>query len=149
MKLDILLNQTLQEFLLQCVSDKIEELPELPVILKDIEYLDNKEALISQTTCCEILDTENAAIEHYEKNCREIHIQYGLNFILQTLIHDEFTWRVQGYAQAEFTIPASRTIDWSVFAVSTNFWTQYEKHKRLVRFQRVTYVDVECDSLYL
>lgn len=152
MNLDHLLNDTLEEFLLECVSGKIEEVSELPKMVKDIVYLDDKQELLNKTTGCEILDIEDSFIENYSLSENEIHIQYSLAFILQTFINSEHIWRVQGYAQVECSIPDTRKVEWSVFESQGNnnaFFEQYEKHKEFVRFQNIVYEENECDTLYL
>ncbi len=40
--LDNLLNNTLSEFFLECVGNKIEEVSELPEMMKDIGYLESR-----------------------------------------------------------------------------------------------------------
>lgn len=148
MDLENLLNNTLEEFLLECVGDKIEDVSELPKMLKDIVYLDRKEEYIAETTRCEILDVDDAFVENYFVSGNEIHIQYEIAFILQTFIHSDYIWRVQGCAQLELSIPDTNTVDWSVFdEQNNNFFEHYEKFKKLVHFQNVAYREIECDTL--
>ena len=150
MDLEELLNDTLEEFLLECVSDKIEEVSELPKMLKDINYLDNKQELTAKTTKCEVLGIDDAFVDDYFVSGNEIHIQYELTFILQTFIDSEFIWRVQGCARFELSIPDTASADWSVFdAQDDNFFGHYEKYKGLVHFQIVVYQEIECDTINL
>lgn len=152
MNLDHLLNDSLKDFLLECVGSKIEEVSELPKMVKDIGYLDDKQELLDKTTECEVLDIPDFLIENYSLSGNEIHIEYGMGFIMQTFINSEFIWRVQGWARVEFSIPDTGKADWSVFESLGNnndFWEQYEKHKELVQFQNIVYEEVECDTLYL
>lgn len=151
MDLNQLLNETLEEFLAECVGKKIEEVSELPKMLKDIAYLDNKQELLNKTTECEIFDVDDYHIENYSLSGDEIYIQYSMGFVLQTFIDSEFIWRVQGWVQAEFSIPDTSKVDWSVFETQgyiNDFWEQYEKHKGLVQFQNIVYEEIECDTLY-
>ena len=78
----------------------------------------------------------------------EIHIQYKIDFILQTFTDSEAIWRVQGSAEVEFSIPDTSQADWSVFDdPDSDFFEQYEKYKTLVHFHQITYTDIECDTL--
>lgn len=150
MDLDNLLNNTLKEFLLECVGDKIEDVSELPNMLNDIGYLDRKDEYIAETTRCEILDIDDAFVENFYVSENEIHIQYEIAFILQTFIHSEYIWRVQGCAKLEFSIPDTNSVDWLVFDTqNNNFFEQYNKMKELVHFKNVVYKEIECDTLYL
>lgn len=148
MDLNDLLCDTLDEFLLECVCNKIEDVSELPKMLKNIGYLDNKQELIAKTTKCEILDGDDAFVENYFVSGNEIHIQYKLNFILQTFIDSEIIWRVQGCAQLELSIPDTNLADWSVFDTQdSDFFEHYEKYKESVHFQNIVYEEIECDTL--
>ena len=148
MDLNDLLNNTLKEFLLECVSDKIEDVSELPKMLKDIGYIDDKQTLTAKTTRCEILDIDDAFVKNYFVSGNKIHIQYELAFILQTFVDSDFIWRVQGCAQSELSIPDADSADWSVFAAQ-NFFEHYENYRKLVQFQNIVYTEVECDTLYV
>ncbi len=153
MDLDDLLTNVLDEFLLECVCDKIEDVSELPKMLKDIGYLDNKQELIQKTTICEILDGEDAFVENYEVAENEVHIQYTIRFILQTFIDSEFIWSVQGCAQAELSIPEAVLNDINDIMEDDDFDEQIEKYEDIleesVSFQNTVYTEVECDTLYL
>ena len=150
MDLDYLLNDVLEEYLLECVSEKIEEISELPKMLKDINYLDDKQELLNKTTKCEILDVDENFVDDYCVSGNEIHIQYELSFILQTFIDSEFIWRVQGCARSELTIPDTNSMDWSVFdPQDDNFSDDYDKFRELVHFQKISYQEMECDTLYV
>ena len=145
---DELLCDTLEEFLLECTGDKVEEVSELPKMLADIFYLSDKEELLEQTTRCEILDIDDGFVTHDEVVGDEIHIHYSLDFILQTSIGPEPVWRVQGSARMELSIPDITVTDWSVFdSPDEDFFDLYEEHKKLVRFHSIEYSQVECDTL--
>lgn len=148
MNVEKLLNETLEEFFMECVSKKIEEVSELPEMLKNIGYLDSKDEFISKTTRCEMSDIDEAFIESHLVSGNEIHINYQINYIMQTFVSSEAIWRVQGSASAELSIPNTDLEDWSVFDTQPNkFFENFEKFKELVRFRNVVYSDVECDTL--
>ena len=153
MDLDNLLNNTLEEYLLQCIIDKIEDVSELPKMLKGIGYLDRKEEYLARTTRCEVLDFEDPLIENCFESENEIHIQYEFVYILQTFIDSNFIWRVQGCAQLELFIPDTNSVDWSVFDTQNEeshndeFFEYYEKYKEFAHFQNIVYKDIECDTI--
>ena len=118
---DELLCDTLEEFLLECTGDKVEEVSELPKMLADIFYLSDKEELLEQTTRCEILDIDDGFVTYDEVVGDEIHIHYSLDFILQTSIGPEPVWRVQGSARMELSIPDITVTDWSRTRISSTF----------------------------
>lgn len=127
---------------------QIKEVSELPKMLKDIYYLADKQELIEQTTGCEMIDIDDSFVEKCDLSGNEIHIQYKIDFILQTFTDSEAIWRVQGSAEVEFSIPDTSQADWSVFDdPDSDFFEQYEKYKTLVHFHQITYTDIECDTL--
>ena len=148
MDLEHLLNDTLEEFFLQYVGNKIEEVSELPEMLKDIHYLMDKQEMIAKTTRCEILGIDNSFVDNYSVSGNEIHIEYEIEFILQTFIDSEFIWRVQGCAQAKFAISGPASADWLVFdELDNDFFDYYEKYKEYAHFEKITYTDIECDTI--
>lgn len=150
MNVENLLNKTLEEFLMECVSKKIEEVSQLSEMLKNIGYLDSKDEFISKTTRCEMSDIDDAFIESYLVSESEIHINYQIAYIMQTFVGSEAVWRVQGSARAELSIPNTDLEGWSAFETEPdNFFENYKKFNGLVRFKNVVYSDVECDTLNL
>lgn len=148
MDLEDLVEETLEEVLLECVGNKVEEVSQLPAMLDGIEYLADKDELISQTDYCEMLDVgDSSALHCYEEN-GEIHIMYSLDFILQTFIDSEFIWRIQGTIKAELSMPDTKTVNWYEFADGEKSFDElYEKYKHLVRFDRIDYVFIEADTI--
>lgn len=147
MDIEELLNDTLEEYLMEFVGDKVEDVAELPNMLKDIGYLDNKEELIAKTTYCEILEPGDAEVEDCEEDGGDIHLTYVFDYIMQTFIKDDFIWRIQGTIRAELTITDADSVDWSEFE-DGDFDELYDKFKELVRFDKVKYDFIECDTLY-
>lgn len=147
MDIEELLNDTLEEYLMEVVGDKVEDVAELPNMLKDISYLDNKEELIAKTDYCEILEPGDAEVEDCEEDDGDIHLTYVFDYIMQTFIKDDFIWRIQGTIRAELTITDADSVDWSEFE-DGDFDALYDKFKELVRFDKVKYDFIECDTLY-
>lgn len=145
MELEDLVDETLEEFLLECVGNKVEEVSQLPAMLDGIEYLEDKDELIAETTWCEMLEVGDSTVEHcYEKDGK-IYIFYSLDYILQTFSDSEFIWRIQGTIKAQLSIPDTKTVNWSEFADSEkSFEELYEKYKHLVHFDRIDYTFIEA-----
>lgn len=147
MDIEELLNDTLEEYLMEFVGDKVEDVAELPSMLKDIGYLDNKEELIAKTDYCEILEPGDAEVEDCEEDDGDIHLTYVFDYIMQTFIDDDFIWRIQGTIRAELTIADADSVDWSEFE-DGDFDELYDKFKEHARFDKVQYDFIECDTLY-
>lgn len=142
------LKDVLDEFLLECVCSRIEDISELPKMLKDINYLDNKQELIAKTTSCEILDVEDYFVTNYSTSENKIHVEYEISFILQTFIDFESIWRIQGVAKTDFTILNADLIEYSAInEKGSNFSDNYERNKKLIHFKNIIYSDIECDTM--
>lgn len=116
--------------LLDIVCEKIEQVSELPEMLKNIGYLDNKEMLIGQTTACEILDISDSVITDQRVSENKVLIDYEIDFIMQTFIEHKIVWRVQAAAKVRLSAPEDENFD-----------------PELVDIQSIEYIDVECDDL--
>ncbi len=81
-----LLENVLEDFLLTCVCHKVEEVSELPKMLNGINYLNNKESLISHMTEGEILDVSSYGILYSTEYAGKIHINYEMSYMLLPLI---------------------------------------------------------------
>ena len=148
MYLEDLVEGTLDEFLLECVGNKIEEVSQLPYMLEGINYLSDKEELIAETYMCEILGIDDYSAEHCYEEDGKIYIFYSLDYILQTFIGDEFVWRIQGTIKAQLSMPDDKTANWAEFANSEkSFEELYEEYKNLVQFDRIDYVFIEADTI--
>lgn len=147
MNTDMLLNTVLDEFLLECVGNKVEDPSEVSRMLKDISYLDNKDELLSQITDCEILDVADYEIQNYSADADNIKIEYEMCFILQAFANDNAVWRIQGAAQCIFSIPGPEAYDWSIFQNTSMNAQQLLEYKDLLNFESFTYDDIECDTL--
>lgn len=147
MDTDMLLNTVLDTFLLECVGDRVEEPSEVPRMLKDIAYLDNKDELISKITECEILDVDDYEIKNYSVVTDNIKIEYEMSFILQVYADADAFWRIQGTAQCVFSIPGPEAYDWSIFQNDNMNKQQLLAHKDLLNFESFTYDFIECDTI--
>ena len=131
--------ESIENFLLNCVGDKIENVSEIPEMLWDITYLNNKDGLISQTTKCEILDTTEYHISKYDVNCGFIRVKFNMTFIMQTFINSEYIWRIQCMAETEITIKNDLTIDFEEFDPDN-----YKEYTELIKINNIKYYVFKC-----
>lgn len=134
--------ELVEDFILNCVGDKIENISEIPKMLSNIKYLDNKNSLISQTTKCEILDIEDYHILKYSINNRVINIIFNVSFIMQTFVNSKYIWRIQCMAESEINIKNDPSIDFEKFDPDN-----YKKYIDLIKINNLKYHDAECDTL--
>ncbi len=145
MCLEDLVEETIEEFLLECVGNKVEEVSQLPAMLDGIEYLMDKEQLIAETDACEMLEVGDSDVLHCYEEDGKLHVIYTLDYILQTFVDSEFIWRIQGTIKAELSMPDTNTVDWTEFAdEDKSFEELYDKYKDLVNFDRIDYLFVEA-----
>lgn len=136
-------SETMEDFLLNCLSDRIENISEIPEMLSNTAYLENKDSLISQTTKCEILAADDYRITEYDVNREFINVIFNMDFIMQTFINSEYIWRIQCTASAEIIIKNNMTTDFHEFDPD-----DYKKYENLIKINNIKYHDAECDTLY-
>lgn len=134
--------EEMEEFLLNCFSDMLEDPEKLPEMLADIAYLDNKEELLSEITECEILDVDEYSLEDYSVDGDTVHVQFSMVYILQAFKDSEYIWRVQGTALIEADIESDTEESDEEFDPE-----DYEDYMDAVHVRSMKFEDVECDTL--
>ncbi len=77
-------------------------------------------------------------MDNYSVSGNKIHIEYEIEFILQTVLDSEFIWRVQACARVKFTIPEPDSVDWFVFdAEDRDFLRSMKNTKNLYMLKRL------------
>lgn len=141
-----LISDILSDFLWEVVGNKTEEVNNLPEMLKEINYLDDKEELIARTTNCEIQMSDNFdIINSYEKDeC--IVIECEMDYVMQTFIETENIWRITGVTKCEIMIPGIEGYDWEIFKTDM-IKDDLLSCKDIVSFTNLSFDWVECDCL--
>lgn len=133
-----------EDFLLNYMGDKIEEVSELPKMINNIGYIDNKEELLLQTTECEILDIGEYRIKKYDICGEEINVQFDMSFIIQSFVNTKFIWRIQGTVDSDIMIKNDMSYCFENFDPDN-----YKEYSDLISVKKLKYYDMECDTLYL
>ncbi len=145
---DELINEILYDFLWEIVSNKTEEIKNLTVMLKDIEYLDDKEALIAKTTKCEVQTTDDFDIINSRDEDDHIVLECEMDFIMQTFIGREYIWRITGITKCKIRIPGIEGYNWEKIK-NTGSADDFLRHKDIVDFTDINFDGIECDCLYV
>ncbi|MCM1468163.1 MAG: hypothetical protein NC086_08445 [Alistipes sp.] len=141
-----LLNKLSGTLLLEVISAKVEEVGELPAMLKEIGYIDNKDGIMSEITRCEILDLEPLTITKCLADEGRISISFSLPFILTAWKDKEEIWRITSTAAGSCLVPDIGTINWEEVPFDDMDRIALLSESELVELSELRYTGTECDD---
>ena len=139
-----LVEEVLYDFLWEVVGDKTEDVDNLPNLLKDINYLDDKEVYLSKITRCEIFNCDEFNINKITDEGSSIVVECEMPYIMSARIEKEAVWSITATTKAQVKIPGVNDYDWTLIenAVSKQ---DLLKYKDIVTFKDIQFDWVECD----
>ncbi|MDO5558463.1 MAG: hypothetical protein Q4F95_02575 [Oscillospiraceae bacterium] len=136
-----------QTLLWECASEKVEDPSELGEMLKDINYLDDKEEILEQITGANIVSSESFDVTDINREGSELCVTFEMPFILSAEINGQPIWRISGEAAGICTIPDSEIFDWRVYDFKRMSREELLSFSDIPKFQKMKY-RVECDTYY-
>jgi hypothetical protein len=129
------------------VAASVEKDDQLPVILKDIHYLGDKENLLARTTWCEVFDSDFNMSNHI-KDGESLLVSFEMPLILSTWNQEQQLLRITATATGACRIPDIGTYDWeNVDFYGMNKQELLGMSKDLVEIVELHYTDVEADEM--
>lgn len=129
------------------VAANVEEVDQLPVMLKDIHYLGDKENILTRTTWCEVFDSDFHMIHHI-KDGESLLVAFEMTLLLSTWKQEQQLLRVTATATGTCRIPDIGTYDWeNVDLDGMNKHELLKMSKDLVEIVELHYTDVEADNM--
>ena len=141
-----LVEEILYDFLWEVVGNKTEEVDNLPELLKETNYLDDKEEYISKTTKCEINESDEFIINKITEDSSSIVVDCEMIFIMNSFVEKEAVWRITGTTIAQIKIPNVDGHNWMLIK-NVFFKQDLLKHKDVVTFNDIHFDWVECDCI--
>ena len=139
-----------ESLLLQVVRSHIEQLNQLPIMLKKIEYLENKAEIISSITRCEILTSDKFKIRKTDIEGSKIVIHYEMPSITLAAWNDKTQLlRVVVTMKGLLAIPDIDQYNWHSIDFSEMSKEELLENKSLVYILETFYENVECDDVSL
>ena len=126
------------DLLWEIISAKVEEVNQIPAMLKNIGYLDDKEELISQINNCEVFDSEPLNVIGFTVQEEKIFIDFEMSFLLSAWHDEKSLLRITAAVSGKCSVPDVNVFDWE---------NRDAEEAGIVNVLELNYVDVECDDM--
>ena len=145
-----LLESLRESLLLQVARLHIEQLNQLPIILKGIDYLEDKAEIISEITRCELIKSDQFKIRRTDIEGSKILVDYEIPSIALTAWSDKTQiLRVVLTMKGLFAVPDIDQYDWHANDFSEMSKEEILEKKSLVYILETFYENIECDDVRL
>lgn len=131
----------------EVVSAHVEKIDQLPIILKDIGYLEDIDNVIAQITTCEVFESEPLEIIDFETNEESILISFEMQFVLSAWNGSRQLLRITASAKGKCRIPDIGKYDWGSVDFEDMGKEELLSHEGLVNILELIYPDAECDDV--
>ncbi|GLC83338.1 hypothetical protein [Lacrimispora brassicae] len=140
-----LINMLSTTLLWEVISARIEELDQIPMILRNIGHITPDE--IAKINKSEILDSESFDVIRFEKLTEKILITFEMPFILSLWSDKEQIFRVTAIASGKCMIPDIEKYDWKSREFENMDKEGLLLNKELVDLLELNYPNVEYDDV--
>ncbi|MED1117003.1 hypothetical protein [Bacillus paramycoides] len=137
-KIDILAETLLEEV----ITQKVEMIEQLPLMLKGIDYLDDWAEVISKTTECEILESDAPSVMNFFAVGEKVLIELEMPCLISTWQDREQLLRITTTVKARCLVSHAEVFDWSNMNKK-----ELLKRQKDVEFVELNYIDTECDDI--
>lgn len=139
--------EILSPLLWEVVSLRVEQLDQLPIMLKDIGYLDDKDSMISEVTHCEIFVSDEFNVEGFVVKNNNILVTYEMPFVLSAWSERTQLLRITGTALGVCSVPDIEHYDWSNKDFGEMRKGELLEYQSLVDILECKCDYVECDDV--
>lgn len=131
----------------EVISEKVENLNQLPIMLGDSRYIENKDTTISQITRCEVLDSESLEIIGFTNYDESIFVVFEMPFVLSAWNESKQLLRITATVTGKYSVPDSKKYDWDNIDFENMGKKELLEYKELVDILEINYQFVECDDI--
>ena len=142
-----LLDRLSQTLLCESICEDIEKIDQLPIMLKQIDYVEDKSDVIKSAVECEIFHADSLRIICSQEDRNQIYIFFEMPFILSVWSEESSLLRIQAIAKGRCSIPNIEQYHWE--NIDFDFMNKKEilQYKKLVNMIKLYYSDIECDDM--
>lgn len=131
----------------EVVSSHVEQLNELPKMIGDIGYLKDVDGIISETTGCEIFDSESFDIIKFSAEDGKIIVNFEMPFIMSTWNNEKQLLRITSTATGTCAIPDINKFNWKNYDFDEMRKDELLAMQHIVEVLELEYCDSECDDV--
>lgn len=142
------LEEVLSETLLwEVISENVENVNQLPIMLQDINYLENKNSVIAIIDECEVLISDSFDIIKSETHGENILISFEMPFVMSAWSTTKQHLRITATATGKCMIPSIEIYDWDSIDFESMRKEELLENQNLVDILELNYAWVECDDV--
>ncbi len=131
----------------EVVSANIEKIDQLPIMLRDIGYVEDIDNVIAQITECEVFNSEPLEIISFDKNEESILITFEMQFVLSAWSGRKQLLRITAAATGKCRIPDIGKYDWESIDFEDLDKKELLSYEGLVDILELNYPSSECDDV--
>jgi hypothetical protein len=131
----------------EVVCANIEKVNQLPIILKDIGYVEDIDNVIKEITQCEVFDSEPLEVINFDKHEESILITFEMSFTLSTWIGQQQLLRITAVVMGKCRIPDIREYEWESIDFESMGKKELLSYEGLVHILELNYSSAECDDV--
>lgn len=131
----------------EVVCAHVENINQLPIILRNIGYVEDIDNVIAQVTECEVLDSEPLAIVDFKNHEESILINFEMQFVLSAWRGTRQFLRITALAVGKCRIPDIGKYDWKSMDFEDMSKEELLSYEGLVDILELSYSNVECDDV--
>ena len=133
--------------LVELISERAEKLEYLPVILQDINYLEDKEAVIASATECEMFDTQELEMIEVAQEENAVRVAYEMPCILSVWKDEIQLLRITTAVTGVCVISGISEVAWDEIDFESMDHNELLGYKGLVDMKELSFVQTECDDV--
>lgn len=131
----------------EVASANIEKINQLPIMLKDIGYVEDIDNIIAKITECEVFDSEPLKIINFDKYEESILITFEMQFVLSAWSGRKQLLRITAAAMGKCRIPDIGRYDWESIDFEDMGKKELLSYEGLVDILELNYPSAECDDV--
>jgi hypothetical protein len=129
----------------QVVSEYVEQINQVPIMLKDIRYYDISN--LPEVTMCEVFVCDSFDVLAFEVENGKIIMDFEMPMVYSVWSHDEQQLRITTIVRGKCAILDLDNYDWERFDFSKMNRLELLRHQDLVEIIELGYHETECDDV--
>lgn len=129
------------------ISLKVEEKNQIPIMLKEVYYLEEKDNLMTQIKKCEVIDSEPLEIIDFIIDGEKILVEFEMPFILSAWSEKKQLLRITATLIGKCTLSGNTLFNWNNIDIESLGKYDWLENQKLVKILEINYTDVECEDI--
>lgn len=139
-KIEIVCNTILWEK----VGQQVEQLEQLPIMVREVGYIEQLDEMVEQINECEILDTDSFDVLEIEESEDKLSVTFEMPFVLSAWADKKQLLSIHGMAEGKCSIPQKELVDLDYMKLEDMHKAELLKLGECVEVNELKYAWIEC-----